>query len=207
MKGNLFIVSSPSGGGKGTLIKEVLKSVPNVGYSISYTTRKKRDGEEHGKDYFFVDPNEFENLIKKGEFLEYAAVHNNLYGTSASQVDKEIAEGNDIILEIDVQGAKIVNEKVPNAIGIFILPPSYETLSIRLAERNTEDDESLRMRLNNAKQEVKSFDRFDYIVINEEIGKAAADLARIFLSERLRRDRQTGTIHDILMSFDNSENN
>jgi guanylate kinase len=113
MKGNLIIISSPSGGGKGTLIKEVLKIVPNVGYSVSYTTRNMRDGEQHGRDYFFISPAEFTRLIDEGALLEYAEVHGNFYGTSLNQIKTEIEAGHDIILEIDVQGAEAVRDKIP----------------------------------------------------------------------------------------------
>ena len=120
MKGNLFIISSPSGGGKGTLIKKLLEEVPNVSYSVSYTTRQARDGEENGKDYIFVSGEEFKRLIAEDEFIEYAVVHGNFYGTSRSKIEKETSEGKDVILEIDVQGARIIREKVPDAIGVFI---------------------------------------------------------------------------------------
>jgi len=206
MKGKLFIISSPSGGGKGTLIKELLKSSSKVGYSVSYTTREKRVGEEHGKDYFFVGVDEFKELIDRDKFIEFAEVHGNFYGTSKSQVEKETSLGNDIILEIDVQGAKIVQEKFKEAIGVFILPPSYDVLKTRLTERNTESPEALRIRLSNAKQEVKACEAFDYIVVNDEVERAAMDLETIFLAERLRRDRQQGMIRDILTSFDSSDN-
>ena len=201
MQGKLFIISSPSGGGKGTLLKAVLESVPGVGYSVSYTTRKIREGEENGRDYFFVSQAEFERLIEAGEFLEYARVHGNLYGTSKKQVERELGAGNDIILEIDVQGAAIVRDKMPEAVSVFILPPSFETLSKRLAERKTESDADLAIRLNNAKIEIGAVEWFHYVVINDEVDKAAAELTSIFLGERQRRDRQTDRIRDILNSF------
>ncbi len=138
MKGNLIIISSPSGGGKGTLIKEVLKTLPDIGYSISYTTRQMRGGEETSRDYFFVSEEKFKDLIEQGEFLEYATVHGNFYGTSIKQVQGEIDLGKDVILEIDVQGAKSVLEKIPEAVSIFILPPSFDVLKMRLTARATE---------------------------------------------------------------------
>jgi guanylate kinase len=138
MQGNLIIISSPSGGGKGTLIKEVLKILPNIGYSVSFTTRKMRDGEENGKDYFFVSEEQFEDLKEKGEFLEFAKVHGNFYGTSVNFVKTEIAAGRDVVLEIDVQGAESIRKIFPQAVSIFILPPSYEVLQKRLTARATE---------------------------------------------------------------------
>lgn len=206
MKGNLFIISSPSGGGKGTLIKKLLEEVPNVSYSVSYTTRQARDGEENGKDYIFVSGDEFKRLIAEDEFIEYAVVHGNFYGTSRSKIEKETSEGKDVILEIDVQGARIIREKVPDSIGVFILPPSYEVLSRRLFERNTESGETLGVRLNNAKQEVKVFEDFDYVIINDEVENASSSLQTIFLAERLTRDRQIDEIRDILKSFDIKDN-
>jgi len=206
MKGNLFIISSPSGGGKGTLIEKLLEEVPNVSYSVSYTTRQARDGEENGKDYIFVSGDEFKRLIAEDEFIEYAVVHGNFYGTSRSKIEKETSEGKDVILEIDVQGARIIREKVPDAIGVFILPPSYEVLSRRLFERNTESGETLGVRLNNAKQEVKAFEDFDYVIINDEIENASSSLQTIFLAERRTRDRQIDEIRDILRSFDIKDN-
>lgn len=203
MKGSLFIITSPSGGGKGTLIKEVLPRIKNLSYSVSYTTREIREDEVHGQHYFFISLEEFKNLIKKDEFIEYAEVHGNFYGTSKTQVEKEISEGNDIILEIDVQGAKQIKEKLPHSIGIFILPPSYKILSKRLIERNTENEDDIFIRLNNAKKEVKEFNKFDYIVINDDLDVATKNLESIFRAERLKRDRQIYLIQDILKSFEN----
>ncbi len=205
MKGNLFIISSPSGGGKGTLIKELLKTVSGISYSVSYTTREMRDGEENGKDYFFVSKEEFKNLIDEDRFLEYAVVHGNFYGTSKSQIEKELADGKDIILEIDVQGAEIVRKKLSDSVGIFILPPSFEVLKKRLKERSTESEEALKIRLNNAKEEVKEYKCFDYVVVNDEVEMASSKLKMIFLSERLKTDRQTDSIRDILISFGGTE--
>ncbi len=203
MKGKFFIITSPSGGGKGTLIKRVLPNIANLGYSVSYTTREIREGEINGVHYFFVSSEEFNDLIDKDEFLEYAEVHGNFYGTSKTQVENKTDEGKDIILEIDVQGAENVLKLMPQAIGVFILPPSFEILKKRLTERNTESIEDLTIRLNNAKTEVKEVFKFDYVVVNGEIEKAAEDLKAIILAERLKLDRQTLLIQDILSSFEN----
>lgn len=205
MKGNLIIISSPSGGGKGTLIKEVLKIASNIGYSVSFTTRQMRAGEENGRDYFFVSRAEFSALIEKNEFIEYAEVHGNLYGTSINQVQKELAKGNDIILEIDVQGAESIRRKMPESVGIFIMPPSFEVLRQRLTRRATETHENLALRLRNSVSEVREFERFDYVVINDEVARATDDLKSIILAERLKRVRQTDAISYILNSFDNSK--
>jgi guanylate kinase len=202
MKGRLIIISSPSGGGKGTLIKEVLDGIPNLGYSVSFTTRAPRFGEEEGRHYHFVDKERFEQQIKAGEFLEYAEVHGNYYGTSLSQVNRMTDEGNDVILEIDVQGADWVRKRVPDVLGIFILPPSFDVLKARLVARGTEDPADLELRLKNARSEVLEYRKFDYVIINDEIFSSARKLTAVILAERQRRDRQTEAICDILDSFD-----
>ena len=206
MKGNLIIISSPSGGGKGTLIKRILQSVPRIGYSISFTTRAARDGETHGKDYFFVSREEFERLIENNALLEYAEVHQNFYGTSSEQVKNEIEAGRDVILEIDVQGAAKVLAVFPDAVSIFILPPSYRVLEARLTARATEKMDHLALRLRNSAGEVSRYTEFKYIVVNDDIERATNDLQTIILAERLRRDRQESVIQSILSSFDKSKN-
>jgi guanylate kinase len=204
MKGILFIITSPSGGGKGTLIKEILRTVENISYSVSFTTRKRREGEIHGKDYFFVSPGEFENLVQQGDFLEYAKVHGNFYGTLHRQVKRETESGRDIILEIDVQGAENVKAKMPEAVSVFILPPSFEVLRQRLLARQTESEEDLQLRLKNAKTEVKFYKQFDYVIINEEKNKAVENLKSVITAERLRSVRQTDDVESIINSFKNS---
>lgn len=201
MKGILFIITSPSGGGKGTLIKEILRSTENISYSISFTTRKMREGEVHGKDYFFVSPDEFENLVRQGDFLEYANVHGNFYGTLHRQVKMETESGRDIILEIDVQGAESVKAKMPEAVSVFILPPSFDVLRQRLISRQTESEADLQLRLENAKTEVKYYKQFDYVIINEEKNKAVENLRSVISAERLRAIRQTKDIESIINSF------
>jgi len=205
MKGNLIIITSPSGGGKGTLIKEVLDSVPDLGYSVSLTTRSPRFGEEDGRHYHFVTESQFEEEIRAGGFLEYARVHGNYYGTSLQQTERILSEGKDVILEIDVQGASAVLQKEPAAISIFIMPPSFEVLKARLVARGTEDPDDLDLRLRNARTEVMEYTKFDYVLINDEIFSAARKLGAVILGERQRRDRQTKAICGILDSFDVSK--
>lgn len=205
MKGNLIIISSPSGGGKGTLIKEVLKTTSQIGYSVSYTTRAMREGEENGRDYFFVTPDDFTSLIEQNELLEYAEVHGNFYGTSKTQVNIEINHGNDVILEIDVQGAVNIMKDFPEAVSIFILPPTFEILRDRLTARATETEENLALRLRNSFGEVLQYQKFEYIVVNDDRLRATGDLQTIILAERLKRVRQTGVIQGILDSFDISK--
>lgn len=200
-EGKLIIISSPSGGGKGTLIREVLQSLPDIGYSVSYTTRAPRFGEEDGRDYHFISPAEFREHIENGDLLEYAEVHGNLYGTSRMQTERMTAEGRDVILEIDVQGAIAVMEQMPEAVSIFILPPSFDVLRARLTARNTEDAEDLSLRLRNSFDEVMQYERFSYVIINDEVSAAARKLGSVICAERQRRARQTEAIRDILDSF------
>ena len=187
------------------MIKEIQKTVPNIGYSVSFTTREAREGEENGRHYYFIGEEKFRELIAEGEFLEYAEVHGNFYGTSIKQVKGELELGRDIILEIDVQGAESVLEKIPEAVSIFILPPSFEVLKMRLTTRATETAEDLALRLKNSFGEIEQFFRFEYIVINDSVERAAGDLRAIILAERLRRDRQMQSIQVILDSFDTSK--
>jgi len=202
MKGNLFIISSPSGGGKGTLIERVLESTAGISYSVSYSTRKRRPHEVDGVNYNFISKDTFQELIEEDEFLEYAEVHGNFYGTSRSYIEKETGKGNDVILEIDVQGAFIVKERMPEALGVFILPPSFEVLRERLISRSTEDEKDLAVRLRNSKDEVSQYKDFEFIVVNDDLDEAVDDLRSILVSSKLRTDRQMDYIRDILATFD-----
>lgn len=199
--GRLIVVSSPSGGGKGTLIRRVLKEVPNLGYSVSYTTRHARLGETNGRDYFFVTPATFMEMERAGAFLEWANVHGNLYGTARAQVERELMEGRDIILEIDVQGAKSVRSLVAAAVSVFILPPSFEVLSERLTARGSERADDLLLRLRNARGEVEHYNEFEYVIINDEADRAARQLASIIYAERARRERQEYLAKRVLATF------
>lgn len=205
MIGNLLIISSPSGGGKGTLIREVLANVPGIGYSVSYTTRSVRVGEVDGRDYHFISREKFDSLAAAGDFLEYAEVHGNFYATSLTAVSAMIAAGRDVILEIDVQGAEAVIKKVPEAVAIFIMPPNFEVLRERLTRRNTETPEDLALRLRNSVYEMQKFEMFDYVIVNDEIEAATARLTSVILGERQRRTRQLEEINAILDSFDTSK--
>lgn len=202
MIGNLIIISSPSGGGKGTLIREVLQTTPDITFSVSYTTRAMRSGEQDGREYFFVDVPKFQELIAAGEFLEYAEVHGNLYGTSRSQVNKLTESGKDVLLEVDVQGAKNMLEKVPGAVSIFILPPSFATLETRLRMRATESSGDLQVRLRNSFQEVLEYKKFGFVVVNDDLETAVEEMRTIIRSERHRTNRQDAAICGILDSFD-----
>jgi guanylate kinase len=202
-RGTLFVVSSPSGGGKGTIIRHVLAVVENLRYSVSFTTRAPRLGEANGREYFFVDRETFQEMVAAGEFLEWACVHGNLYGTAKNQIIEETAAGADLILEVDVQGAASVRQLLMDSVSIFILPPSYEVLRERLIARGTDLPEELELRLRNAPEELKQYSAFDYVIINDEIDRAVGQLASIIYAERARCMRQEGLVQDVIEKFKN----
>ena len=200
-RGTLFVVSSPSGGGKGTIIRHVLDVVQNLRYSVSYTTRAPRPGEVDGREYFFVKRDTFEEMVAAGEFLEWACVHGNLYGTAKNQIIEDTAAGADLILEVDVQGAASVRQLLMDSVSIFILPPSYEVLRQRLIARGTDSPEELELRLRNAPEELKQYSAFDYVIINDEIDRAVGQLASIIYAERARCMRQEGLVLEVIEKF------
>jgi guanylate kinase len=200
-RGTLFVVSSPSGGGKGTIIRHVLAVIENLSYSVSYTTRTPRPGEIDGREYFFVSRDIFDGMIAAGDFLEWACVHGNLYGTAKRQVAEETAAGLDIIVEVDVQGAASVRQLLMDSVSIFILPPSPEVLRQRLLARGTDSPEELEIRLRNAPEELKQYSAFDYVIINDEIEKAVHQLASIIYAERARCMRQESFVREVIKEF------
>jgi guanylate kinase len=186
----VFIVSAPSGSGKSTLVNELFKMVQGLDFSISYTTRLPRGSEKDGKEYFFVSEPEFKAMIAAGEFLEYAKVFGNdgdYYGTARRFLRETEQRGHDLLLDIDVQGAAQVKEKLPDAVSIFILPPDRERLEWRLRNRGLDSEEVIRRRLDTARQEIENYSRYDYILVNDELEQSADELKAIVLSERIRR--------------------
>ena len=177
--GKLFVISGSSGVGKGTVIKEFLKKHPEFKLSVSCTTRKPREGEVHGENYFFLTQEEFISYRDNGEFLEWAEFSGNMYGTRRPYVDRKLAEGKNLILEIDTQGALKVKQVMPNAILIFILPPSIEELEARLRGRHTESEEAIQKRLGSIKMETENAKHFDYQIINDNIDNAVVELEKI----------------------------
>ena len=186
MSGQLFIVSAPSGAGKTTLVRKLLERDKQIELSISFTTRSPRPGEQDGCDYHFVSREEFEALRERGDFLEWAEVHGNFYATSRVWLEAEMKQGRDVLLEIDWQGASQVRRALPCAIGVFVLPPSFEELERRLRGRASDDDEVIRRRLAAALGEMRRVDDFDYCIINEDLETASADLAAVVRACRAR---------------------
>jgi len=178
-KGTLFVISSPSGGGKSTIISRLLKNDKNLKYSVSATTRKPRKGEVNGIDYYFLSENEFKEKIKKGEFLEWAEVHNNYYGTLRSQIENTLNRGHNVILDIDVQGGSSVKKIMPEAVLIFLMPPSLEELEKRLRNRGTDSEEDIKKRLENARHEIDQSSKYDFKVVNNEISETVTMVEKI----------------------------
>lgn len=183
-KGQLIVVSGPSGVGKGTVLAEYRKNSPNTAYSVSATTRQPRPGEENGVHYYFLSREEFEETANNGGMLEYASYNNNYYGTPKAPVEKQREEGKDVILEIEVQGALQVKKSCPDALLIFIAPPSFQELENRLIGRQTEDMKTVQNRLNIARGELKRAGEYDYIVVNDDVEKASQRLAMIINANR-----------------------
>ncbi len=182
-RGRLFVVAGPSGAGKGTLIEELLRRYTTAWLSVSATTRKPRPGESHGVQYFFLDEATFRAKADRGDFLEWAEVHGNLYGTPKESVLESLEAGRDVILEIDVQGARQVREKMPDAVGIFVMPPSLEELERRLRGRGTESDNDIERRLRNAREESRAAEEYGYVVVNDDLRRAREEFCAIYEKE------------------------
>ncbi len=190
MNGILFIISSPSGGGKTSLVRALLEAEPEVRLSVSYTTRAARPGEVDGRDYHFVTPPVFERMLEAGEFLESAVIYGNRYGTSQKWIERERAEGRDVLLEIEWQGAQQVRRLMRQVVSIFILPPSPEVLESRLRGRGEDSEEVVTRRLAAARDEIAHVSEYEYVIINEDFNRAAQDLRSIIRAERLKLARQ-----------------
>ncbi|MCX7828629.1 MAG: guanylate kinase [Thermanaerothrix sp.] len=188
-RGTLFVISGPSGAGKGTLRKILFDRLPGLFYSVSYTTRSPRPGETDGVEYRFVSEEEFKRMIDEGVFLEWAYVHGKYYGTSADDIERMLAQGRDVVLEIDVQGAKQVKQRMPDAVTIFVEPPSVEELEHRLQGRGTEGEGEMSLRLKNALDELSHAGEYQYRVVNDRVDDAAEDLVRIIDSHRKSNGR------------------
>lgn len=199
--GLLFIVSAPSGAGKTTLVERLVEQTPNLTMSRSYTSRKARGGETDGVDYNFVSRARFEQMIADGDFLEWANVFGNLYGTCASETDAILASGTDVVLVIDVQGARTVRSRGIPATSVFVMPPSFDILERRLRGRSKDTEEAIQCRLQVAREEVASFVDYDYLVVNDEVTTAVDRLRSIVLAERARLDHMRASAESIVRTF------
>ena len=203
--GEMFILSAPSATGKTTLIQRLFERYPELAgglaFSVSHTTRPPREGEVHGESYYFVEEREFERLIDAGAFLEWAVVHGRLYGTSHAAVRRQCGAGLDVILDIDVQGARQVLRLHPGVPSIFILPPSYEEMERRLRSRGLDDAEQMERRLATAREEMRCYASYEYVILNDDLERASEALAAIFLARRFRRDRMQTQIEKVLSGF------
>lgn len=197
-KGGVFIISGPSGSGKDTVMTELFKKMPELLFSISSITRAMRPGEHEGEKYNFITRERFEDMLKNDCLLEHNEFVGNYYGTPREPVEIAVANGQDMVIEVDVNGAAQIREKMPEAVSIFIMPPSFAELKRRLSGRGTESEELIQKRLASALGEIKRAAEYDYIVVNEDITAAADDIMSVILSSRLKTDRQTKIIDEVL---------
>lgn len=197
-EGLLVVISAPSGGGKGTILKELFAKDDNLVLSVSATTRSPRTGEEHGKQYYFLQKEEFEELISQGKMLEYAQYVGNYYGTPREPVEQWMAQGKDVVLEIEVQGGAQIKKLMPGCVSIFILPPSMEVLEKRLRDRGTEEDATVRKRLEKAREEIPHAKDYDYVVFNDRLEDAVEDLRAILRAEKRKYHRNETAVERVL---------
>ena len=184
--GNIIVLSAPSGSGKTTVVQRVLDSIDEIEFSISYTTRPRRSAEQDGVDYHFITAESFENKVEKGDFLEWAKVHGNFYGTGRAEAEAICAQGRDVMLDVDVQGADQVRRAKHDAVSVFMLPPSFQVLEQRLRGRRSDDPEHIEVRLAAARKEIDRCREYDYVIVNEDIDCSAELLRSIILAERIR---------------------
>ncbi|MBV8843179.1 MAG: guanylate kinase [Bryobacterales bacterium] len=201
---NVFIVSAPSGSGKSTLVEKLMQRVPNLRFSVSYTTRQPRGCEQHGRDYFFIPRDEFAERMERGEFLEWADVFGNYYGTHQSELERAETEGLDLILDIDVQGARQLKKTIPAAVTIFILAPSRQVLEQRLRARSQDSEEVIERRLREAAEEIRNYSQYDYVLVNREVDASVDRLVSIVNATRSRRERMEREIRPILETFNHA---
>jgi len=197
-RGNVFVVAAPSGAGKTSLVNALIERIPSAHLSVSHTTREPRPGEVDGVHYHFVKPARFEQMIDNGQFLEHAEVFGNHYGTAGQVVQQQLDQGRDVILEIDWQGARLIKTARADAIGIFVLPPSRQTLEQRLLSRGQDSSDTIEQRMAQSCEEISHFDEFDYIVVNDRFEKALDDLVGIVRSARLQTRAQSERLRSLI---------
>ena len=199
--GNVFVLSAPSGTGKSTIAKLLVQRLENLSFSISFTTRAARPGEVHGQDYFFVDHATFDSMVAQGGFIEWVEVYGNKYGTGRVWIEEQLASGQDVLLDIESRGAQNVHKAIPDAVMVFLLPPTAEELSRRLRGRGDSSPEQVKIRLDYAKHEMAQFPAYDYLVVNESVDQAYRGLESIVFAARLRRERMYARAQKILDGF------
>ena len=201
VRGSIIVISAPSGAGKSTLIKRLMAASPGLGFSVSYTTRAPRATEKDGRDYFFVSRKVFERMARRGEFVEWADVYGHLYGTAHKQLQAAQKAGQDILLDIDVKGHQQVRQRLPEAVSVFILPPSFPELSRRLRDRHSDAPEEIERRLETAREEIAHWVEYDYLVVNDHLKDATQALRAIVRAARFRRPSQAGRVDKIIGKF------
>lgn len=196
-KGQIFVITAPSGTGKTTIIDGVRENMRGVGYSISHTTRMPREGEVNGYDYYFVDRAEFQEMIEAHEFIEWAVVYDQLYGTSISSINRGLSSGKDVLMDLDIQGAEAIKRRFPESLSIFILPPSMEILKERLKGRSTDEKRDIDLRMRKAVEEIQRCRDYDFIVINDDLNQAAKEIEAIITAQRAHRKRRFPVVQEI----------
>lgn len=199
--GTLYVISAPSGAGKSSLVKALLEKMQGIAVSVSHTTRAKREGEKEGLDYHFIEKETFVSMVEQSAFLEHAQVFDNYYGTAVANIEEKLKQGEDVILEIDWQGAEQVRKLIPYSVNIFILPPSLEALEERLRGRGQDSDEIIARRMRDAKSETSHYSEYDYLVVNDEFENALIDLKSIVLARRCRFEAQTQRLTPLLQEL------
>ncbi len=200
-RGSLIIISAPSGSGKTSLARRTLVQVPSLSFSVSHTTREPRPGEIEAEHYFFVGQSVFESMIEEDAFLEWAHVYGNYYGTGRAFVQEQLEQGQDVLLDIDVQGARKVREKIPEAITVFVFPPSYQELGQRLQSRGLDDPAAIESRLEIARNEIREYNKYDYLIVNDDIEESVNELQSIVLAARCLRSKVNDRARAIVSTF------
>lgn len=200
-RGSVIVISAPSGSGKSTLVKRLMASLPGLAFSVSHTTRPRRQGEKEGRDYFFVTRRRFEKMMAAGEFIEWADVFGCFYGTSRKQIDSALQAGRDVILDIDVQGHQQVRQQLPEAVSVFVMPPSFQELERRLRGRHADSPQVIQKRLGAAREEISHWPEYDYLVVNDRLVPATQALRAVVQAARLRRENQAERAQGICKTF------
>jgi guanylate kinase len=199
--GNIIVISAPSGTGKSTVVKRAVASVSGLGFAISHTTRSPRSGEQNGREYFFVEPARFKRMVAAGDFVEWANVYGHLYGTTWNELRRTLEGGKDVVLDIDVQGHSQVRRRLPEALSVFLLPPSFNELARRLHRRHSDSAEVIESRLAAARKEISHWSEYDYLIVNDRISTAVQAVKTVVLAARFRRQHQQGLVEEIRETF------